>query len=223
MNESNENNPADGARFDRLVDGQLSEQERRDLLASLDDKPGGWRHCALAFLEAQCWKQAFGATAPESESVAASTVETQPRPSPWPGRVATVLAMAASFLLALWVGWQVQQHRAGRFAEDGGAIAARDGIAAPESATPQKPWRMVNVNAPGRSLDLPAVERDKIDKNWLQNVPQAIPQRVREALARTGHDVKQRRELVPVSLDDGRKLIMPVDQVDVHYVGNGPY
>ena len=39
--------------FDRLVDGELSSTERRQLIASLDDRPGGWRRCALAFVEAQ--------------------------------------------------------------------------------------------------------------------------------------------------------------------------
>ena len=48
--------PLDDSRFDRLVDGELSEEERRELLAGLDAEPGGWRRCALAFLESQCWK-----------------------------------------------------------------------------------------------------------------------------------------------------------------------
>lgn len=37
--------PVDDSRCDRLVDGELSEEERRELLASLDKEPGGWRHC----------------------------------------------------------------------------------------------------------------------------------------------------------------------------------
>ena len=46
----------DDSRFDRLVDGELNDTERHQLLASLDDEPGGWRSCALAFLEAQAWR-----------------------------------------------------------------------------------------------------------------------------------------------------------------------
>ena len=63
MNTNLDNMPLDDSRFDRLVDGELSEAERRELLAGLDSEPGGWRRCALAFLEAQCWKQEFGAIA----------------------------------------------------------------------------------------------------------------------------------------------------------------
>ena len=45
--------------FDRLVDGELSEAERRELLQMLDRRPDGWRRCALAFLEQQTWGQAL--------------------------------------------------------------------------------------------------------------------------------------------------------------------
>src|SRR5262245_7197050 len=43
----------DDVLFDRLVDGELSADERRHFLTSLDDRPDGWRRCAIAFLEAQ--------------------------------------------------------------------------------------------------------------------------------------------------------------------------
>lgn len=39
--------------LNRLVDGELSATEYRQLLASLDSAPEGWRRCALAFLESQ--------------------------------------------------------------------------------------------------------------------------------------------------------------------------
>ena len=77
--------------------------------------------------------------------------------------------------------------------------------------------------APGPSLRLPAVERDNIDPQWLRSLPPAIPDDVMQALSRTGHQIEQHRELVPVPLKDGRQLVVPVDQVDVHYVGNGTY
>ena len=37
----------DEARFDRLVDGEISAADYKALLASLDDEPGGWRRLAL--------------------------------------------------------------------------------------------------------------------------------------------------------------------------------
>ena len=228
MNTNIDNTPADEMRFDRLVDGQLSEQQRHDLLAGLDDEPGGWRRCALAFLESQCWKQALGAFARESLPPAEPAAATLPSRSVWPGRLATVLAMAASFMLAMWLGWWVQRDGVGQLANNVGTQQPLS-TDLPRGDSPAKPWRIVTVSAPGQggkpgpAINLPAMERDRLDKQWMQNLPPAIPENVRKALARTGHEIKQRRELVPVPLEDGRQLVMPVDQVDVHYVGNGPY
>ena len=54
MNDTHEFESNDNQRLiDRLVDGELSEHERRTLLESLDTTPDGWRRCALTFLEAQ--------------------------------------------------------------------------------------------------------------------------------------------------------------------------
>ncbi len=55
--------------IDRLVDGELSDPDRRALLLRLETEPGGWRACALAFLEAQTWDEAIGA---RSEAIGAA-------------------------------------------------------------------------------------------------------------------------------------------------------
>ena len=230
---------ADDPRFDRLVDGELSEQQRRELLAGLDDEPGGWRRCALAFLESQCWKQTLGSIAREGVWEPAREIATLRRRSLWRGRLGTLLAMAASFLVVFWVGSSVQRMRVGRLIAPAGAIgevAATAGnrqVAVQPSqpsralagALPPQAWRMVTVSAPGGateaggSFSLPAVERDNIDKQWMQSLPPAIPEDVVRAFNRTGHQVEQHRELVPVPLQDGRRLVVPVDQVNIHYVG----
>ncbi len=62
-----------------------------------------------------------------------------------------------------------------------------------------------------------------MDEAWLNSFPQAMPQEVQEALRRMGHRVHQSRQLVPLRMKDGRKLVVPVDQIEVHYVGNQPY
>ena len=49
----------DPAALDRLVDGELPDTQRRELLTSLEQQPDGWRQCALAFLEAQSWGEAL--------------------------------------------------------------------------------------------------------------------------------------------------------------------
>jgi anti-sigma factor RsiW len=232
MNTNLENGPSDDRRFDRLVDGELSETERRELLSGLDSEPAGWRRCAMAFLEAQCWKQEFSSIARGSVQPAAPRA-TAVRRASWLGGLTTPLAVAATFLLALWLGTIVQY---GRVVPP--AAPSNSGLAAVTGSTPNRsaagpsalnPWQVVTVSTPpgsqdgGRSFDVPAMERDNVDPQWLQNLPPAIPDNVLQAFSRTGHHVQQHRELVPIPLNDGRRLIMPVDQVDIQPVGNPSY
>ena len=117
MNTSNHNlNP----QFDRLVDGELTPAEYRELLSSLDDEPDGWRRCAMAFLEAQALGQDLSALrrpaiAPaRAEATAASTNDPAPpvqlppdQTGQWSQRTWQGLyfaTLAASLALAFYVG-----------------------------------------------------------------------------------------------------------------------
>ena len=46
--------------LDRLVDGELTDEQEREILLQLERDPSGWRRCALAFLEARCWQREMG-------------------------------------------------------------------------------------------------------------------------------------------------------------------
>ncbi len=92
------------------------------------------------------------------------------------------------------------------------------------------PWRMVPVTLPGeqqgakRTIRLPAVEADRIDDSWLGADAEAMPADVRAALEQFGYRVRNfRRQLIPVPASDGRQLVVPVDQVELHYIGNPSY
>ncbi len=43
--------------LERLVDGELPEEERTQLLWMLDEIPDGWKRCACAFLRSQCYQE----------------------------------------------------------------------------------------------------------------------------------------------------------------------
>jgi hypothetical protein len=55
------------------------------------------------------------------------------------------------------------------------------------------------------------------------NVPQGLPPELVQALQQSGRRVQQSRQLIPVPLEDGRRLVVPVDQFEIHYVGNRGY
>jgi hypothetical protein len=196
--------------LDLLVDGELSDAERRELLAWCEREPDGWRRCALAFLEAQDWSSVLGSLAGVSRSAAASERtetstraaggRTHVRSNPfWNVRQwGTMLAMAASVVLAFTLGLWI-----------------RDAGEAGQIAPPGPP--AVNVVSNGESFSseetrVPVAEVD----GWTP--VEAVPDHVRQALERLGHQVEQQRRLVPYRLDDGRRVVIPVDQVDVRPV-----
>jgi len=44
-----------------------------------------------------------------------------------------------------------------------------------------------------------------------------------QALQRSGYQVQRQQELMPLPLKDGRQLVVPVDKVQLQYVGNTTY
>ncbi len=270
MNPHEEPLPAlDPQTLDLLIDGELPEAERRRLLAGLDHVPGGWRACALAFLEAQCWREemraerrapadGLGGTAGFSSSAGSPAIVS--RHQPWPRRIVrwggTLLAMAASFLLAFVAATALRSPRetgipgvpgGERFAgiargvpdagapvgasEAGGlgeSLAQARPAPAPEGLSPS--YRLVTITVPGeepgtkRTIRVPAIEADRIDDAWLASDSETMPADVRAALEQFGYRVGGfRRQLIPLPTDDGRRLVLPVDQVELHYVGNPSY
>jgi len=228
---------------DLLVDGELSEPDRRNLLLQFEREPDGWRRCALAFLEAQCWRAELGQVVlpAVAEPVRNKTIETN---SPGPNvrrqslrqHAATLLSMAASFLLALVVGMGLRGNSlhspviATRDLIPGGhrdaatSPAAQSGIAG-QMPQPAGGWEMValtsynSLNGQAAAFCVPAQRRDSLDQNLLESIPDFIPPDVRQAFEESGHRVIQQREIVPVPMKDGRRLVVPVDRIEIHYLG----
>lgn len=240
------NGRVDYENLDRLVDDELPEAERAKLLTKLDSEPGGWRRCAMAFLEAQSWHKEMSAIIGGLPSAAPPQIPRQvTRTSRRSAgrlatRTATALAMAASFVLALWLGWAVQDLGHTIQTPGPGPAEIAESMPAPEvpadvrslaqtppqrSSSPSGPWQMVTLSAGGsngqggRTIDLPACEQPCLDSGWTESLPSALPPDVVESLRRTGYRVRQHRELLPLEMNDGRHLVVPVEQVEVEYAG----
>ncbi len=240
------NGRVDCEKLDRLVDDELPQEERAELLTKLDSEPGGWRRCAMAFLEAQSWQKELCAIVGERFSAAEPQVPPQATRAPrrptsrMATRTATALAMAASFVVALWLGWAVQDLGHTIRVPGPGPAEIAESIPAPEvpitvrslaqtppqrPSSPSGPWQMVTLSADGsngqsgRTIDVPACEQQRLDVGWTESLPSALPLDVVESLRRTGYRVRQRRELLPVEMNDGRRLVVPVEEVEVEYAG----
>jgi hypothetical protein len=232
--------------FDLLVDGQLDEPRRRELLSGLDDQPGGWRKCALAFLEAQSWREAMDAFTRPQAAPREPVAEVKKTASPPPRRrrrdyLTTALGIAASVLLGIGLHRLSYEMRTApgpglntaSLVDGGGEIPNLVPLGSQPQVVKQLPAAGQNVHLVGMSgrgtdgkrhtFGLPAVARDQFDEQTLRNMPSAIPDEVTRSLRQAGHDVRSSRELIPFQLKDGRRLIVPVDNLDVNYADYPTY
>jgi hypothetical protein len=131
------------------------------------------------------------------------------------------LAIAASFLLALVVvrGWSGGSHSPDSFLHP----AVNEYPLKPSAAA--NDWETVTLAGAGspdgqaETFSVPAQRRDTLDENMLKNIPAAIPPELQQAFEQSGYRVEQQREIVPVPMNDDRRLVVPVDHVKIHYVG----
>ena len=235
----------DKGKLDRLVDDELNEMERHELLANLETHPDGWRSCALAFLESQCWRKELGSLLANIVGEPSAEPGLQERSilpkRQWTRRVVNAVAMAASFLIAVWLGWVIQDTRnnAGPIVPDRAELAQSVPASEPVDSvrpstsdarqrpvSPTGPWQMVTLSAGGRddqsgqTIDLPACEQHRLDSRWPNSLPPALPLELVESLERAGYRVRRHRELIPMEMEDGRRLVVPVEQVEAQYVGH---
>ena len=231
----------DSARvLDRLVDGELGPQERRQLLAAFDDEPAAWRNCALAFLESQSWRWQLTrlssepilaqVTLPEHEQV------DKPRANwmPW-------LAVAASLVLAFTLGLQVRR-------DPPGSVPAAPLVTQRDAQKPELPNRMAK-NDPGADSALPEPESPQSTQPESTDVPQTLTltplgdsggqtielpivesdataladsddstmlsQSMLQQFERDGFRVNRQQRYWPVELPDGRRVVVPVEEVNI--------
>jgi hypothetical protein len=209
--------PVDDASIDRLVDGELDPESRRALLARLDIEPDGWRRCALAFLEAQCWRESL---APPARGL--GVIDNPPLRPRRPALRLSRLATAASVLLAFGLGWSMGGAR--EPSGPGPHADGRDRLVAKVADPPTK------ADAPTTVADAPTPAPAPVPKDSpARPVPVAdrprpvVPDPVRLQWERRGYLVEPSQRLVAVSLGDGRKVTIPVDGLKVRYVGNRTY
>jgi len=223
--------------LDRLVDGELSGKERRQLLESFDERPEGWRRCALAFLEAQSWREEMGQVA---RGRASKTNEPKsPASSAAPGRkshwssIATWLAMAACLLLAFGLGRM--QHERGRQIAGGsirpiGQVASVDpsiNSTSPDSATPGDAVTLFVQGEDGRRhpVRVPLVDASTLDKQLGVQFQSGLSDDVRNQLKNNGYAVHSKRQYAPLwfEKEKGRPMILPVEDTKIVPVSNRVY
>ena len=211
-----------------LADGELDEGRRRELLSRLDGMREGWKRCALAFLEAQTLRAALRARTQASRGTPQPALA--PSRTSVAARVATWTGVAALAIVAFCSGWLLRPSEKVAVVGAGPSIERE----ADESIPPVAPGdrngpRTSNLHLAGivtlkvddhgtpREIEVPVLAGSDDELRRLLEQPPAVEASVVQALERRGHKVAAHRQLVAVDLKDGRKLVFPIDQVDVRF------
>jgi hypothetical protein len=239
--------------LDRIVDGELSPAELHKALDRLALEPDGWKRCALAFLEAQCWRESVR----EIEGPTPTAMDAPPRsraPSPrrssrhplgW-RRVAMAAGIAA---LSFTLGWSAHPDRSPR--RGSGASPALTTVSHPPHIDvaetgdlpdsiehPSAPMRddrlpsdltppvvtvgRLRLDPSGSGTAVPILAGPAIDEQWVRNQPSPFTEHQEALLEQNGFQVDRRRRLLSTTLPDGRRVTVPVDQVQVRFTGIEP-
>ncbi len=190
--------PDVGRLLDRLVDGDVHDGERRLLLHQLEHSPDGWRRCALAFLEAQTWRETL---------VAAVRPASEERPAARPARrrpvvryAACAAALAACLAVAFGLGWSTRGRRTAETAPGVVRTVERPtNSPAPAPAPAGSERQTADASAP--SLD------DALVRRWEQR----------------GYRVESQTRQVALRTRDGRHVEVPVREFRLHYTGGRTY
>jgi len=240
MSRANERLVSD-ALIDRLVDGEFDEIERRGLLLQLEAEPGGWRRCALAFLEAQAWtsslREAADSTFGQRPELAARIGPKGPIDAPLgspigdrPQRFRRIRPMGlrvAGLVLAFVGGWLVATawhapETKGVPLQAESSTPIHPAIAPPHLTSTEAP-----LSRPQDGSDPAPASRQASGgletSPWAAAFPPPLPVPLRRHLERQGYHVEQRSGLVSMELKDGQRFGVPVDEVELRYVGDRTY
>jgi hypothetical protein len=216
--------------FDRLADGELSNAERQELLASLDSRADGWRRCALALLEAQTWRRDFKSfmtqEAPPTVVQVAATVPPELPARPMRGtfsigHVDRWLTLAASALVAFGVGWQMRGLDSPVPINEPASI--NEQVAADNTATKRIDSRdavtLIVKDDQGKHqrVRLPLVDGPELEGQIVELSPQVSPQ-MRASLQNRGLDLQSKRRYAPLFFEHGKQVVPMVVPVNDTYV-----
>ena len=213
--------------IDQLVDGELSRDDVERLLKRFDGDDGGWKRCALAFMEAQAFRECFLSLQPTERSKT-STRGTNHVPSAasakpfsaygyWSLALTTVAALLLAFVAGAITSASFREahtdaitnidHPHSTTADSQPNTREVVGMVINDSVTDQRFAIPVD--------ELPEYESvDDIDQSaFLTQI--TAPEQVQQALDQLGLELQQSEDFRPYRLQDGRQVIVPIQRVNI--------
>jgi hypothetical protein len=230
----NEETMKEDIQFDRLVDGELTCEERQRLLESLDGRPDGWRRCALAFLEAQSFGEGLGEIVrPSAKKFDETIVSTRDSANGRSNRGTGPrwLALAASVMFAFILGLMQRDRMApvaGEPAVTNGQIATVDPPSPPSRNDAKAVDDAITLlvrddTGKVRPLRVPLVDADPLDQRLGTQFQSGVPAEIRNRLQDRGYHVQSKRRYAPLMLENGRPMFLPVEDTQIMPVKQNVY
>ncbi len=80
----------------------------------------------------------------------------------------------------------------------------------------------LRIGPEGAGATVPILAGPGIDGDWLKAQPPPLSEYEQVILQRNGYQVDQQRRLLIATLADGRRVSVPIDQVEIRYTGSNP-
>jgi hypothetical protein len=223
------------AELDRLVDGELSRERYRELLANLDADPDGWKRCAIAFLESQAWRGELRMAVPQQP--ATPRVEKPARPVRQHMRA--FLSFAAGFAIAISLGLAARTPfrdataipeaaiRADRSQPPNGPARADAALAKPPFAPSDPTWGHLTLaidrgDGTDQEIQLPVLRTGAIEEDLLEQVRDLPPEIIRD-LQQMGYQVQRDARWESIELTRGWRVMVPLGEFEITPVSRVAY
>lgn len=207
----------------RLIDGELSVEQRRRLIQELDGERGGWRRCAALFLEDQALRTELEAPAATPTSLGQLSAVTNvnhrtnltvrrssaAKSDSWKSFLAIAVSVVAAYCFGLATHTPQTAPTAypDQLAEAPSAGSPNDQMAYSNPAKlPRNGWDTLYVH----------------DRNFWDG-GSVVPADVIRSLEEGGAQVHRQRGFVPVRMQDGRHVAVPYEDYHVVPVHSAAY
>jgi hypothetical protein len=209
--------------IDRLVSGDLDEQDRGPVIAWLEEDPRRWRLCGLLFLESQTWSQALaewpcGNLTKEMPVTRRAVVadKSQKRRR----QILNVAILAASVLLSFCLGFATRNTSQRDQLSDAGDQIATDRLGSPSHSGINPVFAELPVESslrglPQSTIQLPVVPKSESSPS---TVVDTVPDYVRRQWERRGYQVHLERRYVFARLPGGQQVAVPIEQYSLKHV-----
>lgn len=227
----------DSIQLQRLVDGELPSGEQAALLRNLDGDPVQWRRVALALLEDQAFRREFAMVCSSESKSRTADVPVEVGDTSRPiGRSAWRMGWQQPWLLAASILLLVSGYFSGSYLRDwsrlpvnsGGLVGAalpksgsEAGALRPDLAGEEEmgTLRLVSQEPNSPSVELPIYQVSELEPSQLIGTDPDTLMDIRRQLRRRGLDIDVQTELLEGELADGRKLVVPVRNVNLRSYG----